>query len=118
MATVPTIHGKLLRYTLEIGRWALVGYLMFPLRRRMHFPVEFARSALGIVLFVIFTGKMLYDKVIWKQVSGANRDSGRDLLSMLAIVFLVALLVGVSIFFIGLYVMNVYQNAMESKLEM
>jgi len=110
-------HGKLLRYTLEIGRWALVGYLLFPLRRRMHFPLDFARSALGIVLFVIFTGKMLYDTVIWKQVSGARRDSPRDLLSTLAIVFLIALLVGVSVFFIGLYVMNVYQKAMELELQ-
>ena len=52
-----TIRPKLLRYALEIGRWALVAYLLFPLRRRMHLPLEFARTALGIVLFVIFPAR-------------------------------------------------------------
>ena len=114
--SVLSMRSKAIRYTLEIGRWVLVGYLLFPLRRRMHLPREFTRSALGIVLLVIFAGKMLYDAVIWKQVSGIRRDSGRDLLSMLAIVFLIALLAGVTIFFIGLYVINLYQNAMEPEL--
>jgi len=113
-----TIRTKLLRYALEIGRWALVAYLLFPLRRRMHLPLEFARTALGIALFVIFAGKMLYDRVIWKQLTGATRDSGRDMLSMVAITLLVALLVGVAIFFVGLYVVNMYQNAMEAEPEM
>lgn len=118
MAAVKVIRTKLLRYALEIGRWILVAYLLFPLRRRMHLPLEFARTALGIVLFVIFAGKMLYDSVIWKQLSGAARDSGRDLLSMMAITLLIALLVGVTIFFIGLYVVNMYQSAMNADIEM
>lgn len=112
-----TIRTKLLRYALEIGRWALVVYLLFPLRRRMRLPLEFVRTALGIVLFVIFTGKMLYDSVIWKQLTGATRDSGRDLLSMVAIVLLISLLVATTIFFIGLYVVNMYQQAIEPAIE-
>jgi hypothetical protein len=113
-----TIRTKLLRYALEIGRWALVAYLLFPLRRRMHLPLEFTRTALGIVLFVIFAGKMLYDRVIWKQLTGATRDSGRDLLSMAAIILLISLLVAVTIFFIGLFVVNMYQQAIEPDAEM
>jgi hypothetical protein len=117
MKTAPAIPRKIYRLVLEIGRWALVAYLLFPLRRRMHLPLEFARSALGIVLFVIFSGKMLYDTIIWKHLSGSSRDTGRDLLSMLAMVILIALLVGVTIFFIGLYVGNMYQNAMEPEMQ-
>ena len=118
MTGLRKIRTKLLRYALEIGRWALVAYLLFPLRRRMHLPLEFARTAVGIVLFVIFAGQMLYDRVIWKQLTGATRDSGRDLRSMAAIVLLIALLVGVTIFFIGLYVVNMYQSGMDADLEM
>ena len=116
MIGLQTIRTKLLRYILEIGRWALVAYLLFPLRRRMHFPLEFTRTALGIVLFVIFAGKMFYDRVIWKHLLGASRDTGRDLLSMVVIVLLIALLVGAAIFFIALYVVNMYQNAMEPEM--
>jgi hypothetical protein len=117
MKPSPAIPRKIYRVVLEIGRWVLVAYLLFPLRRRMHLPLEFARSALGIVLFVIFSGKMLYDTVIWKILSGSPRDTGRDLLSMLAMVVLIALLVGITIFFIGLYVANMYQNAIGPEMQ-
>jgi hypothetical protein len=84
----------------------------------MHLPLDFTRSALGILLFIIFSGKLLYDSVIWKQLTGASRDTGRDLLSIAAIVLIVGLLVAVTIFFVGLYLVNMQQRSMELEPEM
>ncbi|KPL18306.1 MAG: hypothetical protein AMJ92_08705 [candidate division Zixibacteria bacterium SM23_81] len=110
MAMAQSTRGKVLRYFLEIGRWVLVGYLLFPLRHRMHLPLEFTRTALGIALFVIFSGKMLYDFVIWSRRPASTRDLPRELLSILAIVVLIAVLVGAAVVFIGLYVANMIQE--------
>jgi hypothetical protein len=116
---VPDLHGsKGIRYVLEIAKWLLVSWLLYPLRRRMHLPIDFTRSALGILLFVIFAGKMFYDSVIWKQVSGTSRDSLRDLLSVAAMALIIAMLVAVTIFFIGLYIVSLSQRDMKVEPEM
>jgi predicted ABC-type exoprotein transport system permease subunit len=111
-------RNKTIQYLLEIAKWLLVVWLLYPLRQRMHLPVDFARSALGILLFVIFAGKTLYDNLIWKQLTGASRDSARDLLSMVAIVFIIGLLVAATILFIGLYVANLSRGDMKMEPEM
>jgi hypothetical protein len=109
---------KALRFFIDIAKWLLVAWLLYPLRRRMQLPLEFARSAAGILLFVIFAGKMLYDSVIWRQLTGASRDSPRDLLSIVAIIFIIAMLLGVALFFVGLYVASIYQRSIEPEPEL
>ncbi len=98
------------RYALEIGRWAVVVYLLYPLRQRMYFPLEFVRSALGILLMVLFSGKLLYDKVLWKSWVNPAREPGRDLLSTMVSIALVGLVAAAAIFFIGLYLANLLQE--------
>jgi len=109
---------KTLRFFIDMAKWLLVAWLLYPLHRRMHLPAEFARSAVGILLFVIFTGKMLYDSIIWKQLTGSSRDSARDVLSIVAIIFLIAMLLGVILFFVGLYLASIYQRSIEPEPEM
>ena len=111
-------RNKVVRYTIEVGRWILVAWLLFPFRQRMYSPLEFVRTALGVVLFVIFTGKMFYDSVIWKEITGRSREGGRDLLSLAAIVLIITMLVAVTVFFVGLYIVNIYQSTLEPQPEM
>ena len=110
MTRLRSIWQKIFRYVLEIGRWVVVVYLLYPLRRRMYFPLEFVRSALGILLLVLFSGKLLYDRVLWKSWVNPSRDLGRDLLTTAISIALVGLVVAAAIFFIGLYLANLLQE--------
>ncbi|MFQ6113442.1 MAG: hypothetical protein ACE5NG_05050 [bacterium] len=97
-------------YLKEIAKWALVLWLFLPLRHALEGPVEFVRVAVGIVLFVIFSGKLLYDVVFFPRQHRAESSAGKDLLSMIGIVAGMALLVFMLVFFVALFVIN-YMNA-------
>ncbi|MFQ5864768.1 MAG: hypothetical protein ACE5IW_06010 [bacterium] len=97
-------------YLREIAKWALVLWLFMPLRHALEAPVEFVRVAVGIALFVIFAGKLLYDVVFFPRQHQAESSTGKDLLSMIGIVAGITLLVFVLVFFIVIYVVN-YMNA-------
>lgn len=99
-----------LNYFKEIAKWALVLWLFLPLRHALEAPVEFTRVALGVVLFVIFSGKLLYDVVFFPRIHQTESSPGKDLLSMIGIVTGIALLIFFLVFFIFLYVVN-YMNA-------
>ncbi len=99
-----------LHYLKEVAKWALVVWLFLPLRHAFEAPVEFARVALGIVLFVIFSGKLLYDVVFFPRQHQRDSSAGKDFVSMIGIVAAIALLVFMLVFFVALYVVN-YMNA-------
>jgi hypothetical protein len=106
------------RFIVTAAKWLLVAWLLYPLRGRMRLPIDFTRSALGILLFVIFAGKMFYDSVIWKQVTGRSRGTAADLLSLAAMVLIIAMLLAVTIFFIGLYIANLLRGEMRPEPEL
>lgn len=97
-------------YLREVAKWAFVIWLFLPLKHSLQAPIEFGRVALGIVLFVIFSGKLLYDVVFFPRQHRIENTPGKDLLSMIGIVTGIALLVFLLVFFIALYVVN-YMNA-------
>jgi energy-coupling factor transporter transmembrane protein EcfT len=99
-----------LSYLREVAKWALVLWLFLPLRNSFEAPIEFGRVALGIVLFVIFSGKLLYDVVFFPRQHQSESTPGKDLLSMIGIVVGIAFLVFLLVFFIALFVVN-YMNA-------
>ncbi|MFQ5708235.1 MAG: hypothetical protein ACE5HO_12330 [bacterium] len=101
---------QVLSYAREIGKWALVFWLFLPLKNATTTPVEFGRIALGMVLFVIFTGKLLYDVVFFPRQHRAESSAGKDLLSMIGIVVGIAFLVIVVVFFVVMYVLS-YMNS-------
>ncbi|MFQ5824677.1 MAG: hypothetical protein ACE5JB_11520 [bacterium] len=99
-----------LNYLREIAKWSLIIWLFLPLRHALEVPVEFARVALGIVLFVIFSGKLLYDVVFFPRQHQIESSTSKDLLSMIGIVIIIALLVFVLVIFVAIFVMS-YMNA-------
>jgi hypothetical protein len=109
---------RTVRFLVAVAKWLLVAWLLSPLRGRMHLAIDFTRSALGILLFLIFAGKMFYDSVIWKQVTGRSRGTAADLLSLAAMVLIIAMLVAVTVFFIGLYITNLLPGQMRPEPEL
>jgi hypothetical protein len=98
--------GKISSYVIEVGKWALIIWLLFPITGTAQGPINFARLALGVVLFVIFTGKLLYDVVFFPRQHQRESSAGKDLVSMIGIVFGIALLVLVLVVFVVMYVIN------------
>lgn len=92
---------------LELAKWALVLWLMSPLAVAMHGPIDFSRVALGILLFILFTGKMLYDTILAPAKTRAERTPLQDVLAMIGSVAVIALAVGMMLVLVGLYVMKV-----------
>ncbi len=79
------MKNNLMAYGLEIGKWLLVIYLIFPLVTVMNGPISFARVVIGEALLIIFIGKMFYDTVIWK-FTRQRRAAGQDWLAMAGMV--------------------------------
>ncbi len=98
--------GKVYPILLEIGKWGLVVWLVWPLAQATRTPVEFGRIALGVALFVVFAGKLLYDEVCFPMQRRRAEGVGRDFVAMLAMVVVIALVVGLLVLFILLFVVN------------
>ena len=75
------MKNKLTAYGLEIGKWVLVIYLIFPLVTVINGPIAFTQVVIGEALLIIFIGKMFYDTVIWK-FTRQRRAPGQDWLAM------------------------------------
>lgn len=102
---------KILSIVWEIGKWGLVLWLLLPIRKNMTGSAAFIRIAFGILLFVLFAGKLLYDSIFDAYKRNVERNNIRDLLGMAGIVSIIALVVGAVIFSIGFFVFSYLQNA-------
>lgn len=100
-------------YLREIAKWAFVLWLFLPLMHSYEVTIDFGRVALGIVLFVIFSGKLLYDVVFFPHQQQSENAPGKDILSMIGIVSGIALLVFLLVFFIALFVVNYMSETVE-----
>lgn len=101
---------KILSHVWEIGKWALVIWLLLPMRKSLSEQTDFTRVALGILLFVIFAGKLLYDTIIESFIRRGQRSGLKDLITMVGIVVFISLIVGLVIFFVGFYVVNILSS--------
>jgi hypothetical protein len=101
---------KLLRTAIEIGKWVLVFWLLLPIRGSMQARVDFSRVMLGVLLAVLFIGKRLYDTVIDGYKKNRERSDIVDFLATVAIVVLVAALVGAILVFGGMFVIYSMQE--------
>jgi hypothetical protein len=86
-------------------------WLLLPMRSALQGTVEFARVGLGVVLFVIFIGKLLYDVTYFPRRHQRETTPGKDLISMIGIVSGIALLVLMLVFFVAMYVVNYMSSA-------
>jgi hypothetical protein len=91
---------------LEIAKWLIVLWLMSPLALAMRGPVDFSRVALGILLFIIFTGKLLFDSIVAPLKTRSERSAAQDVIMMIGVVAVIGLAVAMMVLLIGLYVMK------------
>jgi len=98
-------------FLLEIAKWTLVVYLLWPLQKASSVPVSFARILLGVALFVIFAGKLLYDTVIMDLLKNRRNSTRKDLITLIGIVAGLALVIGLLILFVGFIFIHLYQSS-------
>ena len=101
---------KTYSYLIEAVKWGLVIWLVLPIKDSLSGPVAFSRIALGVILFVIFSGKLVYDVVFFPRQHQRESSPGRDVLSMIGIVVGIALLVCLLVLAVALYIQN-YMNS-------
>ncbi|MBN1780670.1 hypothetical protein JW948_06050 [bacterium] len=89
---------------IEILKWGLVLFLLWPLVTLGTQKVHLVRILTGIVLFVIFSGKMLYDYVIISAMKRTRISLKKDIVSFLGIILGAAFLVGIVLFFIAYFI--------------
>lgn len=102
---------KILSIVWELGKWGFVLWLLLPIRKSMTGSAAFIRIGGGILLFVLFAGKLLYDSIFEAYKRNTERNNVRDLLGMVGIVSIIALVVGAVVFSIGFFVFSYLQNA-------
>ncbi len=95
----------------EVGKWVLVLWLLLPIRKAMSERVDFTRVALGILLFILFTGKLFYDTILNSLLKNKERQKSREIITMFGMAAVIALVIGVVVFMIGLFVFSSIQNA-------
>ncbi|MBN2357132.1 hypothetical protein JXO59_13525 [candidate division KSB1 bacterium] len=98
-------------FVLECAKWGLVIYLLWPLHRAMSEPVNFTRIVFGILLFVLFSGKLFYDSILRKWRQQKQRSMAADLLSTLAMVVALSMVIGLVVLSIGMLVFSMMQDA-------
>ena len=94
---------------LEIGKWGVVLWLLWPLRHAPSGPVDFSRIVLGILFFVIFTGKLFYDTVIMGIVRQRRTSVKQDIMSLIGMILVMSLVVGLLVVFVGFVIVELIQ---------
>lgn len=100
---------KLLIYAWEVGKWALVIYLIFPLTSVLNGPIDFARIVIGEALLIIFIGKIFYDTIIWKFVR-QRQSAGQDVIAMIGILLAIGLILVLFGLVISMTLMQLMKN--------
>ena len=86
---------------LEIGKWALVIWLLWPLAELEKMSFQPVRLLLGICLFVIFAGKVMYDVVIMDFIRQKRTSVKQDVMTLLGIVVGITLIVGLVVMIVA-----------------
>jgi hypothetical protein len=95
---------------LEIGKWILVVWLLLPLGRPEGERFMVVRVVMGVCLFVIFGGKVFYDVIIMDIVRQRRTSVKQDIVTLIAAVVVIALLVGMVLVLISLFIMKWIQG--------
>lgn len=106
-------NGEWRNTVVEILKWLVVLWLLWPIRHATSGPIEFARVVAGILLFVIFSGKLFYDTVIMSIVRQERMSTRRDIITILGIVVGLALVVGLLILFVGYLLIELQRMSTE-----
>jgi hypothetical protein len=90
----------------EVLKWGWVLFLFWPLFRLHEGKFSLIRILAGIVFFVIFSGKLLYDTLVQDYIRRRNVSRKRDLITFLGIILAASLIVGFVVFVFALYVLQ------------
>ena len=102
---------------LEVGKWVLVLWLLWPIRSAAAGPVDFMRVAVGILLFIIFTGKLFYDTIIMGLLRQRRTSVKQDILSFIGIILVISLVVGFLLLFVGYLVIELIKMSQQTQEE-
>ncbi len=91
---------------LQILKWALVLWCLWPLARFSEGSIQFARVLLGILLFILFSGKLLYDTVIMDYVRQRRTTLKQDIAQFLGMLLAVGLIVGLVLMMIAAFIIE------------
>lgn len=73
--------------------------------------IDFARIVFGILLFVLFGGRVFYDSIFESYNRHSEKKPLFDVLRLFGIVSVIALVVGVTIVFIGYFIFTSLEQA-------
>lgn len=97
---------------MEIGKWLLVIWLFLPLQQRSPDLLDFYKVTAGVLLFVIFAGKLFYD-TLFREMSGRRETSAaKELAQMAMMIIVIALVVGGALFLSGFLILEMYERVM------
>ena len=91
---------------LEVAKWALVLWLLWPIRQHAGGSTAFTRVVIGVVLFIIFAGKLFYDTVIMGMIQQRRTSVKQDVVTLIGMTLVAAVLVGLLLFFLGFFVIE------------
>jgi len=97
------------KMAVEIAKWAVVLWLLWPLRHATSGPVDFTRAVVGILLFIIFAGKLFYDTVIMGILQQRRMSVKQDVFTLIGIVLVLSLVVGLLFLFVGFLLVRMYE---------
>jgi cobalamin biosynthesis protein CobD/CbiB len=91
---------------LQLLKWSAVIWCLWPLARFSEGSIQFTRVLLGILLFIIFSGKMLYDTIIMDYIRQRRTTLKQDIAQFLGMILAVALIVGLVLLMIAALIME------------
>ena len=95
---------------LEVFKWGLVIWLILPVQSQEPNFLDLVRVVTGILLFIIFTGKLFFDTVISDMIKQRRTSLKRDIITLLGLVLVIAIIIGFTIFATGLVLINMHQK--------
>ena len=99
------------RTLLAIAQWIFVLWLLWPLRNPSTSPIHFARVVLGVLLFIVFGGKLFYDSVIAGILRQRRTSAKQDIVTLIGIVIVLGLVVGLLILFVGFVLVEFFRSS-------
>lgn len=93
-----------------IVKWGIALWLLWPLLLFQAGKMSLWRMVLGIMLIVIYVGKMFYDFVLDNFKARKERYTIVDLLLLVGFIAFVALIIGGTILLVGFYIVRQLQE--------
>ncbi len=96
------------KVAVEILKWSFVIWLLWPLSRLSKEGMShFTRVLLGILLFIIFSGKVFYDTIIMGFIKQRRMSMKQDVMMLLGMILVLCLVLGSVVILVGLYLSEV-----------